>query len=145
MKRLRRVHLLVGCLVAPGCLFLAVTGVWQAFDLHRGKKDGTYRPPRMVAALSTIHMNEYFREVDKCGGIADPAEMERCKKEQEEEAPWRRTKAKLLTGMILVGAAGLFLNAVTGVWMALQLKGWRSYAMLLTGAGVLLPAALLLL
>ena len=55
MKRLRQLHLYLGCVFAPVLIFFAVTGSWQLFSLHLGMKDGSYTPPRAVVILSDVH------------------------------------------------------------------------------------------
>jgi hypothetical protein len=38
MKKLRRLHLLLGCVFAPLLLYYCLSGAWQLLDLHRQKK-----------------------------------------------------------------------------------------------------------
>jgi hypothetical protein len=49
MKKLRSLHLYLGCIFAPMLLFFAVSGIWQTFGLHFHSD--------LLARLSTIHMS----------------------------------------------------------------------------------------
>ena len=60
MKKLREIHLYLGCLFAPVLIFFAVTGAWQLFGLHRGTKDGSYTPSRVLVDLSEIHEAQHL-------------------------------------------------------------------------------------
>jgi hypothetical protein len=60
MKKLREIHLYLGCLFAPMLIFFAVTGAWQLFGLHHGRKDGSFRPPAAFVLLSAVHRFQHF-------------------------------------------------------------------------------------
>ena len=60
MKTLLRIHRYLGCMLAPMLLFFAVSGAWQARDLHESKKDGSYVAPAALHQLSEVHMNKRF-------------------------------------------------------------------------------------
>ena len=60
MKKLREIHLYLGCLFAPVLIFFAMTGAWQLFALHRGRKDGSYSPPSPVVLLSDVHQFQHL-------------------------------------------------------------------------------------
>lgn len=49
MKKLRAIHLYLGCLFAPMLIFFAVSGLWQTFPSK------TLRDMKVLAWLSTIH------------------------------------------------------------------------------------------
>ena len=148
MKRLRRVHLLMGCFVAPFTIFFAATGVLQVFGFHRAPKDGSYVPPKAVSVASSMHKNEYFRAVPatptECEGITDGLEQFRCR-ERVQERLGERAPARMFAWLMVFGAVGIALNAVTGVLMAVQLKAWRSYVVFLFALGCLAPVLLILL
>ena len=148
MKRLRRVHLLMGCFVAPFTIFFAATGALQVFGFHRSLKDGSYLPPKAVHVSSSIHRNEYFRAVaatpTECEGITDGLEQFRCR-ERVQERLAERVPARLFKWLMVLGAAGIATNAVTGVLMAVQLKAWRGYVILLFALGLLAPVLLILI
>jgi len=56
MKRLRSIHLYLGCFFAPMLLFFAVSGVWQTFGLHFHS--------HLLARLSTIHTSHGLKTND---------------------------------------------------------------------------------
>lgn len=147
MKRLRRIHLLVGCFVAPFTLFFATTGVLQAFGYHRGLKDGSYVPSAEIVMASSVHRNEYFRSVaatpTECASITDEMERIRCR-ERVQTRKGQSIPARLFRLLVLLGGGGIALNAFTGVLMALQMKAWRTYAIVLLVLGLMTPAMLLL-
>ncbi|MEO0508305.1 MAG: hypothetical protein AAF065_00415 [Verrucomicrobiota bacterium] len=50
MKRIRALHLYLGCFFAPLLSFFCISGIWQMFSLHRGAES-----PKALAVLSTLH------------------------------------------------------------------------------------------
>jgi hypothetical protein len=47
MKKLRLLHLYLGCIFAPMLLFFAISGIWQTLGIgHSG----------LLAMLSTVHL-----------------------------------------------------------------------------------------
>ena len=63
VKTLLRVHRYLGCLLAPMLAFFAISGAWQALDLHETRKDGSYVAPVALKALSNVHMNKRYSGV----------------------------------------------------------------------------------
>lgn len=59
MKRLRSLHLYLGCIFAPMLLFFALSGLWQTLGLQWAK-DG--KMGEALAHLSTIHTGRGLRE-----------------------------------------------------------------------------------
>ena len=116
MKRLKRIHRYLSCLVAPAMLFFAISGAWQAFRLHESKKDGSYTAPVALEQLSKVH------KAERLSGAA---------------ATWFRVGQLLL-------AATFVATAVIGVIMAVRITrpAWLVWACL--GAGVVLPIVLAL-
>jgi len=47
MKKIRLIHLYLGCFFAPMLLFFAISGIWQTLGIHYHSK--------LLAELSTIH------------------------------------------------------------------------------------------
>ena len=47
MKKLRTIHLYLGCIFAPMLLFFAISGIWQTLGIHFHSS--------ALAVLSTIH------------------------------------------------------------------------------------------
>lgn len=60
MRRLRQIHLYLGCFFTPSLIFFLVTGAWQAFGFHRTLKGGSYVAPAWMEELSRIHMNAKY-------------------------------------------------------------------------------------
>ncbi|MBK8270033.1 MAG: hypothetical protein IPK83_17745 [Planctomycetes bacterium] len=58
MKTLRTIHVYLGCAFAPLLVFFLLSGLLQIFELHEGRKDGSYQPPRWVAELASVHMHQ---------------------------------------------------------------------------------------
>ncbi len=52
MKRLRSIHLYLGCIFAPLLLFFAVSGIWQTLGFHSD----------MLTRLSTIHTSHQLKD-----------------------------------------------------------------------------------
>ena len=58
MENVRRFHLNLGLALAPLLLLFSVSGAWQALDLHKTPKGGSYRPAAIVEALSNLHTHQ---------------------------------------------------------------------------------------
>lgn len=56
LKTWLRLHRYLGVFSAPLIVFLAVSGAWQVWELHRSTKDGRYSAPRALATGSNFHM-----------------------------------------------------------------------------------------
>jgi hypothetical protein len=120
MKKLRQLHLYLGCIFAPVLIFFAVSGAWQMFELHRGKKDGSYEPPKIIHALTSVH------EVQRLPG-ANP----------EEKSPLRY--------FFLAAAIGLVATTVLGIVMAYRHGRSKTVTIACLLAGVVVPVAILLI
>jgi hypothetical protein len=59
MKKLRSLHLYLGCIFAPLLLFFAISGIWQMIGINS----------RTLAMLSTIHTSKAL----KVGTYSSPA------------------------------------------------------------------------
>jgi hypothetical protein len=44
MKKLRLLHLYLGCIFAPMLLYFAVSGIWQTVGIHSSADDGATEP-----------------------------------------------------------------------------------------------------
>jgi ABC-type nitrate/sulfonate/bicarbonate transport system permease component len=119
VKKLRQIHLYLGCLFAPILIFFAITGAWQLFSLHRGRKDGSYSPPSAVVKLSDIHIIQHLS--------SDP----------EAATPLRY--------FILAAAIGLVLTTVLGIVMAVRYGRSRRWALSCLFAGIVIPIVILLI
>ena len=58
MKRIRSLHLYLGCFFAPLIAFFAFSGILQTFELHEAHKGDPYQPPAWVKALGRVHMKQ---------------------------------------------------------------------------------------
>jgi hypothetical protein len=117
LKTLMRIHRYVSCFVAPAMLFFALSGAWQAFRLHESRKDGSYKAPALMSALSDVHKAEDLK------GTAGTI---------------------FKTGQALFAAA-FALTAVIGIVMALRIARpvWLVWVTLAAGAVVPVLLALL--
>ena len=135
MKRLRQIHLYLGCLFAPVLIFFAVTGAWQLFGLHRGTKDG-YRPPQVVSLLSEIHKFQHFPVTST---NPDTSSNPRPRPFQTsyniEDTPLRY--------FILAASVGLVVSTILGIIMAFRFGRSRISAILCLLAGVVVPVIIL--
>ncbi len=61
MRKLRSLHLYLGCIFAPMLLFFAMTGIWQTFGLHSHS--------HFLARLSTIHTSHGLKTNDGFANI----------------------------------------------------------------------------
>lgn len=119
MKKLREIHLYLGCLFAPVLIFFAITGAWQLFSLHRGTKDGSYTPARVVVLLSEIHQFQHI-------------------------PPASPQAATPLRYFILLAAVGLVFTTLLGTLMAFRFGRSKSAVSVCLVAGVLIPLTILL-
>lgn len=147
MKRLRQVHLLIGCLLAPVLLLLAVSGGLQVFRLHESKKDG-YRAPAAFSFIGKLHMNEYFRvpreALSECDKLEAPA-AEACRAGVQAEKTRVRRIELVYSWILVLGGVALAVNTITGVWMALSMRKWRGTVLALLALGLAAPVVLVLL
>ena len=120
MKKLREIHLYLGCLFAPVLIFFAVTGAWQLFSLHRGRKDHSYIPPKAVVVASEVHQFQHI------GGAGSEA-------------------ATPLRYFILAAAIGLVTTTCLGIIMAFRYGQSRAWAVICLASGLIIPVAILLI
>jgi ABC-type nitrate/sulfonate/bicarbonate transport system permease component len=118
MRRLRQLHLYLGCIFAPALLFFAITGSWQIYRLQDTAKDGSYTAPAALETLSAIHVNGHLPGL-------------------------RQSVATPMHGFALAAAVGLIVTTLLGVVMAFRFSrsSWVPAVCLL--AGLLIPAAIL--
>ena len=120
MKRLRLVHLYLGSLFGPLLIVFAVSGAWQVFRFNDAKKDGSYKPARIITLFTDIHKDAVLPGVPRRQGAA-------------------------MRWFVLAAAAGLALTTVLGIVMAYRLSRRPALVTTLLIAGLVLPAALLFL
>ena len=119
MRRLRLLHLYLGCLFAPALIFFAVSGSWQIFRLQDTAKDGSYTAPAVLETLSAVHTNQHLP-----GGKAS-----------------QRTP---LHAFALLSAIGLVTTTLLGVVMAFRFSHSVVAPLFCLLGGVALPLGLLL-
>jgi len=117
MRTLRTLHLYLGSLFAPALLILAVSGAWQVFRWNDAKKDGSYTPAPMVAALSAIHKDQVL-------------------------PPGRHGQGVPMQWFLLGASAGLTLTTCLGIVMAYRLTRRPVFVSILLLAGIVTPAVL---
>ncbi len=120
MPLLRKLHLYLGCIFAPVLIFFACTGGLQLYNLHESSKDGSYRAPKLLAAMGQIHKNQNLPR--------DP-----------------RGSGKALKVFMVAAATGLLLTTLLGVFMAFRLSRSARPVLACLTAGVALPLAMLFL
>lgn len=120
MRRLRLLHLYLGCLFAPALIFFAISGSWQIFRLQDTAKDGSYTAPAALETLSAVHTNQHLP-----GGKAS-----------------QRTP---LHAFALLSAIGLVTTTLLGVVMAFRFSHSVVAPLLCLLGGVALPLGLLLI
>lgn len=123
MKTIRDIHTYVACLFAPLTVFFLLSGALQTWNLHKARKDNTYKPPVWVAKVCHIHTDQYWPSDDKS--------------ERKSHGPFRIVASVLVAGM---------LNTVAlGIVMAYRLARSKRRISLLLIAGTALPVCIILL
>ena len=120
MKKLRELHLYLGCLFAPVLIFFAVTGAWQLFALNHGRKDNSYVPPRVIVLFSEIHQYQHI-------------------------PPGSFDRFTPLKYFFLAATIGLVASSILGVVMAFRFGRSRASVVSCLVAGVVVPIAILLI
>ena len=120
MKKLRLVHLYLGSLFGPLLIVFAVSGAWQVFRFNDAKKDGSYKPAKVITLFTDIHKDAVLPGVPRRQGAA-------------------------MRYFALCAAAGLTLTTVLGIVMAYRLSRRPTLVTVLLLTGVALPGALLFL
>jgi hypothetical protein len=119
-RTLRRVHLYLGSLFAPVLLFFATSGAWQVYRVNDAKKDGSYRPPKIIKTLSSVHKNQTLTNKE----IHD------------------RTGIK---AFVFGAAALLIVTTLLGITMAYRITGSPLLVTVCLLAGIVVPIVLLYL
>ena len=98
IKAMRNVHLYLGCFFAPLLIFFLVSGCWQVFDLHHASKSpGGYKPFKVVKSLSSIHMDQTWKDKKEGGRSSEPFKY-----------------------LIILMSLGLFITTLLGIVMAFK-------------------------
>lgn len=118
-KNLRRFHLYAGCIFSPALIFFILSGSWQMFRFHITRKDGSYTPPALMKALSSIHTNGQIK-----GWTEHPS------------LPFKVFTVVMALFLLFTIAVGLFLAFQT------VKEKWKVWACLILG--ILIPVLLLM-
>jgi hypothetical protein len=116
MKKLRTVHLFLGCIFAPMLLFFAISGIWQMFGM-----DYTDSHP-VLSRLTTIHTARGLK-----GG------------------PPTNLSSPMLKAYVLAMAFGLIVTTIIGVIMAFRFGQSRRTTFYCLVFGCLFPLVLVCL
>lgn len=122
MKRLRQLHLYLGCLFAPMTLYFALSGAWQLFrlnDVPRGETPSAVRAA--LHELSKPHTHSTWPS-------RNPREAE----------------SAVFTWFALAAALGLATTALLGLLLAVRFGKSLVLVATVTAAGVVLPILFLL-
>ena len=135
MRRIARYHLYLGCLFAPLIMFFAVTGTWQALNLHRSLKDGSYRAPPLLVRLSEVHIRREWK----------PAAETEAPPGTRDNNPAGILPRTAFAWFAALAAAGLAVTSGLGIMLAyMRTSGARRRPALISlTAGCLLPLAML--
>lgn len=123
MKSIRLLHLYLGCAFAPLLMFFIFTGLLQTFELHEGKKSGTYRPPAWLAAAGSVHTHQRLPSPDR-------------------EKAASRTPLRIVFSVM---CAGLLATTTLGLVMAWSMQKNRRGVIAALAAGTAIPLVILLL
>lgn len=118
IKKMRNIHLYLGCFFTPLLIFFIVSGCFQTFNLHESKKDG-YQPQALVKIISEVHMHQRLTYSD------------------EELKP-----SKGFRLLILLMAAGLLTTIILGLLLAFKYTNPLSVGFCLS-LGIIIPFLLL--
>ncbi len=132
MNRIAKYHLYLGCLFGPLIIFYALSGAWQALNLHRTTKDGRYQPPFIVASLSEVHVRQRW---------APSPEPRR----QDRDAVMNVLPRTALPYFSALTGLGLATTGLLGIVLAMQRTrgGRRRWAVLCLFGGCAMPVVLL--
>ena len=147
MKKLRKLHLFLGCLFAPTIVLFAITGSLQMFHLHEAKKGGDYVVPVALKILSAAHENElsddFIRPDESCYKLSDSTKVIECERKSIEEQRQSCISCETYPYFVALVAIGLVLSALTGVLMALQMSKQRRTVCWCLGVGTFIPMLLI--
>ena len=123
MRKLRRVHLYLGLALAPLLIFFSLSGAWQSLNLHKDRKDGSYKAPAVLAELSRVHTRQRL--------ILDSRDQKGGRKTQSSE-PFR--------WLALFAGFAVSVLALIGIWMGFRMSKRKWLPIGILCLGTLLPA-----
>jgi hypothetical protein len=143
-RRLRQWHLYAGVLFAPAILFLAFTGAFQVFSLHKPDRTTGYEPPAWAVTLAGVHKRQTL--APKADDDPAPAARKRGRvRSPGKAAPPMRVGTLALKIFELGAACSLVLSTLSGLYLALRTARRPRLLLALLAAGTFAPLAALLL
>lgn len=139
----RQIHTVLGMVIAPSILMLAVTGGLQIFRLQESHPG--YTPAPLIEKLGRVHQDQVFAmraprppqpETARPAGAAAP---------QEAGKPATPLSKTLLQWFFVLVSVGLFLSTLLGVWMGVTMGRLKIVARWALLAGTVIPVAILLI
>lgn len=139
MRQIRRWHLYLGMFFAPMIFLFALSGALQTFRLQEEKGWGG-TPPGWIVMLASVHKDSKLPEAR----AEKPAPKPSAGAPKAPPSPPRHFSLPMKILAVLM-SVGLMFSVATGVWIALQSRITRRTSLVMLGAGVIVPVALLLL
>lgn len=151
LRAFRKLHLYLGVITAPALLFFAFTGALQTFSLHETTQGSGYKSPAWIVSLAQIHKKQTsvvpqrrprpVEEATKPNRAAGPASDQPVR---PVDAPATKPKGHLpMKIFFLIVSIGLFLSALTGIYMAYKYTHRKLLIGGLLAAGTVIPLVLL--
>ena len=118
MKKLRRVHLYLGCFFAPLLIFYVVTGWYQTVnpDRRKGVSDST----DLISRLSRVHVEQYY-PTESASGYS----------------------TRLFRGLVVIMATALITTVILGIVLAFRTSRNKWPVWISLALGIVLPVLLL--
>jgi hypothetical protein len=158
LRYLRLIHLYMGVFIAPALLFFAFTGALQTFSLHETTRGSSYKPPAWAVMLAQIHKKQTpvvpVRKVPPPDKAADKTAAEKAAPEIQQfpkapappsaptEAPKATHNALPLKCFFLLVSVGLFVSALSGLYMSYKYIRNRKLITTILLAGIIVPVLL---
>lgn len=93
MKTIRQLHTYIACAFAPLTIFFLLSGALQTWNLHKARKDNSYKPFAWVAKACEVHMEQHWPVAGQ--------------KERPLRWPFRIASSILVAGMMCTIALGV--------------------------------------
>ncbi|HEY4381990.1 MAG TPA: PepSY domain-containing protein [Acidobacteriaceae bacterium] len=144
IKTFRLVHRYLGLFFAPAILFFAFSGALQTFNWHEASRATGYEPPAWVVRMAQLHKKQTLA-LPSPKGKAQTVSAKEPGMLPSKKAPSHNTGKFVFKCFVFVMSIGLMFSTILGIAMALLYGGDSRTVWTAVFAGVLLPAALLLL
>ncbi|MDR3735573.1 MAG: PepSY domain-containing protein, partial [Acidobacteriaceae bacterium] len=127
LKAFRFLHLYIGVFITPALIFFAFTGAMQTFSLHETTPGSSYKPPAWIVTLAQIHKKQtpvvpirkpFPRPAVPAPATADHAAASPVSPAPAPAAPARKHHPLPMKIFFLLVSIGLFISALTGIYMA---------------------------